>query len=92
MGCSIAVGEILCCLAIHLCCRFARPYLPEFFLPHGQVGVGISGSLEAAVYAVHHSLCLLGSDDSLALLNIDIKMHLMNVIVHPCLTVFLKIS
>jgi len=35
----IAVGEILCHLASQLCCQFARPYLTDYFLPHGQVCV-----------------------------------------------------
>jgi len=68
--CPIAVGEIFCCLASCLCCQFAQPYLPDYFLPHGQVGVGIPG---AAIHAVHYSLCVLGNDDSLALLKIDMK-------------------
>ena len=69
----IAVGEILCHLAIYLCCQFAQPYLSEFFLPHGQVGVGIPGGLEAAVHAVHHTLSLFGIDDFSALLKIGMK-------------------
>ena len=38
----IAVGEILCRLASRLCCQFACPFLSDFFLPFGQVGVGVS--------------------------------------------------
>ena len=69
----IAVGEILRRLASRLCCQFARPYLSDFFLPYGQVGVGIPGGLEAAIHAVRHSLAELGNDESLALLKIDMK-------------------
>jgi len=69
----IAVGEILRRLASRLCCQFARPFLPDYFLPHGQVGVGIPGGLEAAIHAVRHSLSVLGNDNSLALLKIDMK-------------------
>ena len=67
----IAVDKILCRLASHLCCQFARPYLQIIFLPHGQVGVGIPGGLEAVTHAIRHSVSMHGSDDSLALLKID---------------------
>ena len=69
----IAVDEILHHLVSYLCCQFARPYLPDHFLPCGQVGIGILGSLKVAIYAVHHSLSVLGNDDLLALRKIDLK-------------------
>jgi len=56
-----------------LCCHFARPFLSDFFLPYGQVDVGIPGGLEAAIHAVRHSISKLGNDESLALLKIDMK-------------------
>ena len=69
----IAVGEILHRLASRLCCEFAFPFLSDFFLPYGQVDVGIPGDLEVAIHAVHHSLSQFGNDESLALLKIDMK-------------------
>ena len=69
----IAVGEIFRRLASRLCCQFARPFLSDFFLPFGQVGVGIPGGLEAAIHAVRHSLSQFGNDEPLALLKIDMK-------------------
>ena len=49
----IAVGEVLHRLASCLCCFGVRSRLPEVFLPFGQVGVDISGGLEAAIHSVH---------------------------------------
>ena len=37
------------------------------------MGVGIPGGLEAAIHAVRHFLSLFGTDDSRALLKIDMK-------------------
>ena len=51
----------------------ALPFLPDTFLPHSQVGVGIQGGLEGAIHTVHCALSELGSDESLALLKIDMK-------------------
>ena len=45
------MGEVLRRLASRLCCSAVRPYLPDIFLPYGQVGVGVKGGLEAAVRA-----------------------------------------
>ena len=52
----IAVGEVLHRLASRLCCHFIRPFLPDTFLPHGQVGVGIQGGLEGAIHTVRCAL------------------------------------
>ena len=52
----IAVGDVLRRLASKLCCSAVRPSLPDTFLPYGQVGVGIKGRLEAAVYGVRKFL------------------------------------
>ena len=60
-----------------------RPSLPHIFLPYGQVGVGIPGGLESAIHVTHHFVSLHGGDDSLALLKVDMKMLLMNVIALP---------
>ena len=38
-----------------------------------QVDVGIPGRLEAAIHTVCHSLSVLGTDDLLAFLEIDVK-------------------
>ena len=46
----IVVGEILRRLSSRLCCQFACPFLSDFFLPYGQVGVGIPGGLETILF------------------------------------------
>ena len=48
----ITVGDTLRRLASRICCLFAKPHLPELFLPYGQVGVGIKGGLESVVHTV----------------------------------------
>ena len=50
----IAVGEVFRRLTSRLCCSAVHQQLPHVFLPHGQVGVGIPGGLEAAVHGVRH--------------------------------------
>jgi len=89
--CPIAVGEVLCCLANHLCCLIAHPSLPETFLPYGQVGVGIPGGLECAIQTTHHFLSVHGADDSLALLKADMKKLLMNAVAMLYLPIYLMI-
>ena len=37
-----------------------RPYLPDTFLPYGQVGVGVRSGLKATV----HGICKLNMDNS----------------------------
>ena len=63
----IAVGETLCRLVSKVCCLSVRSLLPDLLLPFGQVGVGISGGLEAAVHSMRSILSLYGSDSSLCL-------------------------
>ena len=48
-----------------------RSLLPDLLLPFGQVGVGISGGLEAAVHPMRSILSLYGSDSSLCCLKLD---------------------
>jgi len=50
-----------------------RPFLPDTFLPYGQVGVGIQSSLQAVVHGVRCALSQLCDNDSLVLLKIDVK-------------------
>lgn len=50
----IVVGEVLCHLASRSCCHFIRPFLPDTFLPHSQIGVGIPCGLEGAIHTVCH--------------------------------------
>ena len=59
---------VICAVSLLAC-----PFLSDFFLPYGQVGVGIPGGLEVAIHAVHHSLSQLGNDESVALLKINMK-------------------
>ena len=67
----IAVGETLRRLVSKVCCLSVRSLLPDLLLPFGQVGVGISGGLEAAVHSMHSILSLYGSDSSLCCLKLD---------------------
>ena len=64
----IAVGEIFCWLAIHHCYFVVQSRLPEVFLPFGQVSVGISGGLEAAVHSARLFVAHHCDDPDLALL------------------------
>ena len=47
----IAVCETIRRLVSRVCCLSVRDDLPDLFLPHGQVGVGIKGGLEAAIHS-----------------------------------------
>ena len=67
----IAVGETLRRLVSKVCCLSVRSLLPDLLLPFGQVGVGISGGLEAAVHSMRSILSLYGSDSSLCCLKLD---------------------
>ena len=61
----IVVGETLRRLVSKVCCFSVCLSLPDLLLPFGQVGVGISGGLEASVHSLHIILSTLGSDSSL---------------------------
>ena len=67
----IAVGETLRRLVSKVCCFSVRSSLPDLLLPFGQVGVGISGGLEASVHSLRTILSTLGSDSSLCCLKLD---------------------
>ena len=54
-----------------MCCFSVRLSLPDLLLLYGQVGVGISGGLEASVHSLHMILSMLGSDSSLCCLKLD---------------------
>ena len=54
----IAVGEIFRRLTSKICCQHIKTNLPQFFIPHGQLGVGIKGGLEAMVAAQDSIWCL----------------------------------
>ena len=69
----IAVGEVIRRLASRLCCLVVRPSLPNVFLPYGQVGVGISGGLEAAIHVTRRYIFQHASDSTIALLKVDMK-------------------
>ena len=67
----IAVGEILRRITSRLCCSAVKPRLPEFFLPSGQVGVGIKGGLEAAVHTLSGFIESHGDNPDLCCVKID---------------------
>ena len=52
----IAVCETIRRLVSRVCCLSVRDGLPDLFLPHGQVGVGVKGGLEAAIHSFRHYL------------------------------------
>ena len=49
----IAVGEVLRHLISHLCCTTVRSKLLDILLPYGQIGVGITGGLEAVIHSLN---------------------------------------
>ena len=67
----ITVGKTLHRLVSKVCCFSVRLSLPDLLLPFGQVGVGISGGLEAYVHSLRTILSTLGSDSSLCCLKLD---------------------
>ena len=69
----IAVGETLRCLVSKVCCFAIRPALPDTFLPFGQVGVGVSGGLEAAVHSLRTILLTVGFNPDLCCLKADMS-------------------
>ena len=69
----IAVGEVLHRLISHICCVAAKSRLSEIVLPYGQVGVGISGGLEAAIHSLSSSINSQGSDPTLCCLKLDMS-------------------
>ena len=71
--CPIAVGETLRHLVSKVCCFAIRPALPDTFLPFGQVGVGVSGGLEAAVHSLRTILSTVGSNPDLCCLKVDMS-------------------
>ena len=69
----IAVGETLRRLVSKVCCFAIHPTLPDTFLPFGQVGVGVSGGLEAAVHSLRTTLSTVGSNPDLCCLKVDMS-------------------
>ena len=69
----IAVGEVLRRLASRLCCSAVRPYLPDIFLPYGQVGVGVKGGLEAAVHGLRKLIVDNSQNDELCCAKVDMR-------------------
>ena len=67
----IAVSETLRRLLNKVCCFSVHSSLPDLLLPFGQVGVSISGRLEASVHSMCTILSALGSDSSLCCLKLD---------------------
>ena len=69
----IAVGEILRRVISRVCCAAVKPRLPEIFLPYGQIGVGISGGLEAAIHSMSSFISSNVNDPTLCCLNVDMS-------------------
>ena len=69
----IAVGETLCHLISKVCCLAVRSALPVVFLPFGQVGIGVSGGLEAAIHSLRTILSTLDSKLDLCCLMVDMS-------------------
>ena len=67
----IAVGEVLRRLISWIGCAAVRCQLPSLFLPSGQVGVGVSGGLDAAIHALRVFLTDYGTDEGLCCLKVD---------------------
>lgn len=67
----IAVGDTIRRLTSRLCCSAIQAFLPEVFLPEGQVGVGIRGGLEAAIHATRLYIQEHELDEDLCLLKVD---------------------
>ena len=66
-----AVGEVLRRLVSRLCCAAVKASLPEVFVPYGQVGVGVTGGVEAAIHALSTVLAQHGENVDLCCLKID---------------------
>ena len=67
----IAVGEVLRRLISRIGCAAAKSQLPALFLPSGQVGVGVSGGLDAAIHGLRVFLTDHGADEDLCCLKVD---------------------
>ena len=67
----IAVGEVLRRPISRVCRAAVKSKLPEIFLPYGQVGVGIPGGLEAAVYFLSSFIDTYGDNPTLCCLKLD---------------------
>ena len=67
----IAVGEVLRRLISRVCCAAVKSKLPEIFLPHGQVGFGILGGLEAAVHSLSSFIDSYGDTPTLCCFKLD---------------------
>ena len=69
--CSIAVGQVLRCLASRICCASIRDRLPDVFVPYGQVGVGLRGGLEAAIHSMRSFIDATFAREDFCCLKID---------------------
>ena len=67
----IAVGETLRRLISRVCCAAVQSKLPTIFLSYKQVGVGVSGGLEAVIHTLNYFINSNDNNPSLCCLNID---------------------
>ena len=68
---TIAVGDVFHRLVSNLSCRAIKPNLPSFFIPYGQVGVGVNGGMMAAINALRLCISEKTDDESHCLLKVD---------------------
>ena len=67
----IAVGEVLRRLISRIGCAAAKSQLQALFQPSGQVGVGVSGGLDAAIHGLRVFLTDHDADEDLCCLKVD---------------------
>ena len=69
--CPIAVGEVLRRLISRIGCAAAKSQVPALSLLSGQVGVGVSDRLDAAIHRLRVFLTDHGADEDLCCLKVD---------------------
>ena len=69
----IAVGEVLSRLASRLCYLDVKSTLLEYFLPCGQVGVGVPGGVEADIHTLSSVITANDENPDLCCLKIDFR-------------------
>ena len=69
----IAVGEIFRRLASKICCQYIKTNLLQFFIPHGQLGVGIKGGLEPIIHSARFIIEKFQTHEDMCLLKLDFK-------------------
>ena len=68
-----AAGEIFCRLASKICCQYIKANLLQFFIPRGQLGVGIKGDLEPIIHSAKFIIDKFQTHEDMCLLKLDFK-------------------